>query len=193
MTYPATVHVTTPDKIANWRPLVQWIMAIPHLVVVYVLNIVGFAVAVISWFVIVITGKLPEGLANTQSMVLRYSMRAEIYAGFLYEDYPPFTFDAVSADPGGSPTVVNFSPSLEGRNRLTVALRFIWAIPALIWAMIIGIVGFICWVLAFFAVLFTGKWPAGLRRWVITSIEVSLRANAYALLLTDQYPPFTTE
>jgi hypothetical protein len=67
------------------------------------------------------------------------------------------------------------------------------AIPALLYAMAIGIVGAVCWFLAFFAVLFTGRWPAGLHAWVTGSQRVSLRLNAYLSLLTDQYPPYSRD
>ena len=38
--YPATLTFDPPEKIANWRPLVDWLLAIPHFVVLYVLQIV---------------------------------------------------------------------------------------------------------------------------------------------------------
>jgi hypothetical protein len=40
-------------------------------------------------------------------------------------------------------------------------------------------------------VLFTGKWPAGLLGWVMKGLRASLRLNAYAFLLTDEYPPLS--
>jgi hypothetical protein len=192
MEYPASVDVTTPDRLDRWRAIVQWILAIPHLIIANALQYAGGAVAVISWFVILFTGKLPPGLANFQVMVLRYGYRAYTYAGFMYDDYPPFTFDMVGDDPGGSPAVVTFTPALEDRNRLTVGLRIIWAIPAALYALVIGVVAAVCWFIAFFAVLFTGRWPDGLRDWVMKGLRTQLRATAYVALLTDEYPPFET-
>jgi hypothetical protein len=66
-------------------------------------------------------------------------------------------------------------------------------IPAAVYALLISIVGTVCWFLSFFAVLFTGRWPRGLRDWVMRSVRVSMRLNAYALLLTDKYPPFAVD
>ena len=191
MTYPATFEVQTPERIANWRPLVQWLLAIPHFILLEVLQAVAVAVAIISWFIILFTGKLPEGLANVQAMILRYGLRAGVYAGFLHEDYPPFDFTPVSTDPGSTPVVASYTTALENRNRLTVGLRPLWSIPAMLYAMVIGLVGSIALFLSFFVVLFSGRWPAGLRDWVVASIQVSNRFNAYVLLLTDEYPPFT--
>jgi hypothetical protein len=178
MNYPAAFEVETPDKMANWRPLVQWLMAIPHIVVLYVLAVVGVVVAIISWFSIVFTGKLSEGLANTQSMVLRYNTRTMAFAGFLHEEFPPFDFTATAAEPGGTPVSVDFTPALEDRNRLTAGLRFLWVIPAWIFVLIISLVAEILWFIAFFAVLFTGSWPDGLRDFVVRALRLGVKVNA---------------
>jgi len=193
MSYPASIDVNTPDRLANWRPIVQWILALPHLIIAGALGYASGAVGVVSWFVILFTGRLPEGLANFQMMVLRYTVRAELYAGFLHDEYPPFDFTMAAPEPGGTPVDIGFTPALDNRNRLTVGLRFFWAIPAMFFAFAISIVGGICWFLGFFAVLFTGRWPAGLYTWVMNTTRVSLRFQAYTLLLTDEYPPFETE
>lgn len=192
MTYPATFSFDPPEKVANWRPLVQWFMAIPHMIVLYLLSIVGVIAGFVAWVTIVITGKMPEGLANFGCMVLRYQTRYGAYVGFLHEEYPPFDFTTSAADPGGHPVRIDFAPALEGRNRLTVLLRFIWMIPAAIFAVVIQWIAQILWFLAFFAVLFTGKWPGGLLNFVLGSQRVGLRLNAYVYLLTDEYPPFET-
>ena len=193
MDYPATLDVTTPDRIANWRPLVQWLLALPHMIIAGALSYVTYAVAVIAWFVILFTGRLPEGLANFQVMILRYATRAQLYQGFLFDKYPEFDFSMTSQEPGGSPVTLSVTPALEGRNRLTVFFRLFTAIPAVIFAMLVGILGAICWILAFFAVLFTGRWPEGLRRVVVKSVRVSVRTQAYTMLLTDEYPPFSLD
>ncbi|MDH3754951.1 MAG: DUF4389 domain-containing protein [Acidimicrobiia bacterium] len=193
MDYPATIDVTTPDRVANWRALVQWILAIPHLIIASALEYAAGAIAIISWFVILFTGRLPAGLANFQVMIIRYTARAELYAGFLYDEYPPFDFAMAAEEPGGSAVQVTCRPALENRNRLTVGLRLFWIIPAILYFLLIAIVGVICWFLSFFAVLFTGRWPDGLRSWVMKMLRVYVRISAYALLLTDDYPPFATD
>lgn len=193
MNYPAAIDVGTPTETARWRPLVQWILAIPHLIIAGALEYVTGAVAVISWFVILVTKRLPAGLADFQIMILRYSARAQLYAAFLYEQYPPFDFTMSADEPGGSPVRLDVRPALDDRNRLTVALRILWIIPALLFAIVIGIVGILAWIGAFFAVIVTGRWPDGLRSWVMKLVRVSVRVNAYGLLLTDEYPPFSTD
>ena len=189
--YPARFELDADRQIARWRPLVQWFLAIPHWFVSSVLVFVGELVAIVSWFVILFTGKLPDGLANFQSMVLRYMSRTYAYGTGLLAPYPPFEFATTPADPRVYPARADFEPELEGRNRLTSALRLIWAIPAAIVTYIIGIIAFFAWLIGVFAVLFTGGWPDGLRSWVLKGIRAYLRLYAYMFLMTDKYPPMS--
>src|ERR1044071_7475246 len=119
--YPVTYTFDPPERIANWRPFVQWILALPHWIIANALSSLGQAVGIVSWFIIVFTGQLPDGLANAQCMIIRYSARGFTYSEFLREEYPPFTFDMTAADPGSDPRVrVDFQPVLADRNRATV-------------------------------------------------------------------------
>ena len=101
--YPARFDFDAPERIANWRPLVHWLLAIPHLLVVEALQSVAQVLAVISWFAILFTGRLPTGIARFQAMYFRYTIRTATYAGFLREEYPPFTLDTTTTDPGDDP------------------------------------------------------------------------------------------
>ena len=192
--YPAALDIQSPERIARWRPLVQWLLAIPHLVVVWLLGYVSGVISIISWIVVLITGKLPSSLAGIQAMYLRYSNRVTAYAGFLKDEYPPFSFDTATHDPGDYPgETVDFEPELENRNRLTVLIRILMVIPQLIVLFFVGLAAFVAWVIGFFAVLFTGQWPEGIRNFVVGSMRWALRVNAYEMLLTDEYPPFSLE
>ena len=194
ITYPASFAMNPPDKIANWRPLVHWLLAIPHLLVMYVLNVVSEVISVISWFVILFTGRLPVGLANFQVMYLRYAARTMTYAAFLREEYPPFTFETTSTDPGDDPRVrVDVRPELDNRNRLTTAFRIILAIPHFLALCAIGIAVGVVVFIAGFAVLFTGRWPDGMRNFVLGYGRWYIRAMSYTVLLTDEYPPFSLD
>lgn len=192
--YPATFTFDPPERVANWRPLVQWLLAIPHLAIVSALGSVSEILAVISWFAVLFTGRLPAGLADFQAMYLRYTLRTATYFGFLREGYPPFSLATTPSDPGDDPRIgVDLVPQLEGRNRLSVAFRLILVIPHIIVLALLGIALFVFGVIAFFAVLFTGRWPGGLRDFVLGVGRWWLRFEAYLLLLTDEYPPFTLE
>jgi len=144
--------------------------------------------------VILFTGALPEGLANVQAMYFRYSMRVSTYVAFMREEYPQFGFATTPNDPGDDPRVrVDFQPKLTDRNRLTTFFRLILAIPQLIVTAVLLFAAAVVTLIAFFAVLFTGRWPAGMRDFVVKVQRWSLRVQAYTTLLTDVYPPFTLD
>ncbi len=103
---------------------------------------VGLVVDVFSWLAIVFSGKLPAGLAGVNCMQIRYSVRVSTFQSFMRSSYPPFDFDTSNQDNGNDPeTVVNFSPELEGRSRLSVFFRFVLLIPIMIVGMIWGDLG----------------------------------------------------
>jgi len=189
--YPARVELEPMDTIGRWRPMFQWVLAIPHYAVLFVIGIAAGVVTVLSWFAIVFTGKLPAGLANFQCMFLRYLTRTSAYTVGLRDEYPPFEFATTAQDPGKYVVRVGFEPSLDGRNRLSSGLRMFWVIPAWLVAYIIAIVGYACWFIGAWAVLFTGRWPKALQEWVEKTVHTYLRLYAYANLLTDEYPPLT--
>lgn len=190
--YPANLSFDPPETITRWRPLVQWFLAIPHFFVLYVLRMVSQVLGVVSWFIILFTGRLPEGIAGFQAMYLRYSARVSTYAGFLQEEYPPFSFTTANADPGDYAHLrVDVEPELDGRNRLTTFFRLILAIPQLIVVFLLTIAASVVTLISLFVVLFTGRWNDGMRDFVVGFLRWNLRVEAYLSLLTDQYPPFS--
>jgi hypothetical protein len=79
---------------------------------------------------------------------------------------------------------------LERRNRLTVFLRLILAIPLFIWAIVYGLVAEILIVIAWFAIVITGSYPQGLYDFVAGFTRFATRVFAYHFLLCDPYPSF---
>jgi hypothetical protein len=193
MAYPINLRLEAPAEVANWRPLVHWILVIPHALIASVLSNVGGVLAFVSWFIILFTGRLPEGIARFQCLVLRYETRAYSYAFWLREPYPEFEFEMSGDDPGTDPVRVDITPQLEDRNRLTVGLRFIWIVPIAIFAAIISVVAWLALIVGFFVVLFTGRWPDGLRDLIVGAGRLLVRVNGYAYLLVDDYPPFSLD
>jgi Domain of unknown function (DUF4389) len=87
--FPAGFTFDAPET-GNWRPLVLRLFVIPHLVVVHVLGLVSDIIGLVSWFIVLFAGSLPDGLANLQAMYRHSSIRAHTYTAFLVDDYPPF-------------------------------------------------------------------------------------------------------
>jgi Domain of unknown function (DUF4389) len=83
--------------------------------------------------------------------------------------------------------------ALEGRNRLTTFFRGLIVIPWVIVAALYGIVAEICAVIAWFAIVFTGRYPEGLYNFNAGFVKMASRVNGYYYLLTDELPPFNGE
>ena len=194
MIYPsvptADMHLDSPRETQNWRPLVSWLLAIPHLVIANALGNVANLMSIVSWFSIVFTGRMPDGIARFQYMILRYEARAYSYVAFLRQPYPQFEFDMANADSGNDPLRVDFAPQRSERNRVTVAFRLVLIIPAVIYSVLIAVAATLGVIVAAVAVLFTGRWPQGLRTFVLNAGRLTLRVNVYGRLLTDTYPTF---
>ena len=192
-TYPIRFTFEPAERIARWRPLVAWLLAIPHFIVLSFIAIGAWLCAIVGWFAILFTGKLPEGVAGIPALMLRYQLRVMTYANFMQEEYPPFTYEPEESDPGDYPRVaVDVDTSLSDRNRLTVFFRYFMVIPHVIVLYFVGIAAGVIIMIAWFAVIFTGKWPDGMRDFVIGYLRWTTRVTGYALLLTDEYPPFST-
>ena len=100
--YPSTVEeqsvhlqIDYPDverDLNQWLPLVKWLFAIPHFLVLAVLSVAAFFAVVIAWFAILFTGRYPRGLFDFVVGVARWWLRVQAYASLLVTDrYPPFS------------------------------------------------------------------------------------------------------
>jgi hypothetical protein len=103
--YPSTdeqqsVHLDLdyPDvkqDLNRWAPLVKWLMAIPHYVVLFFLGIAAVFAVIFAWFAILFTGRYPRGIFDFVEGVLRWGLRVDAYAFLLVTDrYPPFRLAA---------------------------------------------------------------------------------------------------
>ena len=100
--YPSTVdeqavhlEIDYPDverDLNRWLPLVKWLLAIPHYLVLLVLTIAAMVAVIIAWFAILFTGRYPRGLFDFVVGVGRWWVRVQAYAFLLVTDrYPPFS------------------------------------------------------------------------------------------------------
>lgn len=99
--YPSTdeeqsVHLDLPypdaRQINRWLPLVKWLLAIPHYIVLFFLAIGALVAVIVAWFAVLFTGRYPRGLFDFVVGVMRWSNRVTGYAFVLVTDqYPPFS------------------------------------------------------------------------------------------------------
>jgi Domain of unknown function (DUF4389) len=83
-----------PDAAADlnrWLPLIKWLLAIPHYIVLFFLDIAAFLAVIVTWFAILFTGRYPRGIFSFVEGVFRWNNRVVAYAFTLVTDrYPPF-------------------------------------------------------------------------------------------------------
>ncbi len=184
-TYPLVFDVEYPEKLSRWLIFVKWLLAVPHWIILYALMAVAQVITVIAWFAILFTGRYPKGMFVFVVGIYRWYYNVLAYAALLRDDYPPFSLSA-----GQYP--VTFDVEYPGRlSRLLIFFKWLLIIPHLIVLVLLGIVYWITLVIAWFAILFTGRYPKGLFNFGVGLLRWGARINAYYMLMRDDYPPFS--
>ncbi len=164
-------------------------IALPHMVVLSILGIWSQIIVLIAFFSILITGKYPRSMYEFQVKFLRWYMRVDARLLNLLDGYPKFGLNA--EDPNVILDVEYPEHLSVGDLLLKVFFGWIYVlIPHLVGLFIRLLVTEIVIVIAWFAVLFTGKYPEGMHRFVVGTLRWALRLQMYQfLLMTDKYPP----
>jgi Domain of unknown function (DUF4389) len=84
----------------RWLPLVKWLLAIPHYIVLFFLYLAMIVVVIVAWFAILFTGRYPRGIFGFVEGVIRWHNRVVGYAFILVTDrYPPFSLSQAETAP----------------------------------------------------------------------------------------------
>jgi hypothetical protein len=118
--YPATLDVAYPERLSHWLPLVKWLLAIPHVILVGIFvggwgwgwnddawgigiaGLVGILV-VIAGIVLLFTGRYPSSLFEFTLGLDRWVFRVAAYLSLMRDEYPPFRLDMGAAEPAAEP------------------------------------------------------------------------------------------
>ena len=183
--YPLRFDVQYPEQLSRLLIFVKWLLAIPHFIILYALGIVSSVILVIAFFTILFTKRFPRGLFDFVVNVNRWNANAFAYYGLLRDEYPPFSWE-----PGQYPVTYEVDYP-EELNRWLPLIKWLLVIPHLIVLLFVFLVAYVAWFIAFFAILFTGRFPRGLFDFIVGVIRWNYRVGAYLYLLRDEYPPFS--
>jgi Domain of unknown function (DUF4389) len=196
--YPIAVSVEAQAGDRNrLTTALRPILAIPHMILVGpgawlhrldsagLIGAAAYVLAIVNWFAILVTGDSIKGIRDFQLYYLRWRARALAYMALFVDPYPPFGDGPYPA------TIAVTEPTI--RDRATIAVRLILAVPHLVVLFFLVLAWVLCTVVAWFAILFTGTYPASLYPFALGVMRWTLRVEAYLLLLVDEYPPFTLD
>jgi hypothetical protein len=178
------VRLESSDDLRRSRLTVffRLLLAIPHLVWLTLWGIAALFAAVGNWFATVVRGTSPEPLHRFLTAYVRYSLHVGAYLYLIGNPFPGFT-----GREGSYPIDLRVAGA-ERQNRWTVGFRLILAVPALLLASAFSTLAFVVAFLGWFAALFTGRMPLGLRNAGALALRYTAQAYAYVLLVTGAYP-----
>ena len=182
--------VDSPYEVARWRPLVNWILAIPHLVIGAVLGYLSMVVIFFYWWALLFTGRVNPGMYGVLTMVERYNVRAEAFLLGFSQTYPPFAFKTGADDDNTYPDVTLNLPAPPASTPRRALFNWLLAIPHYIVLTLLAIAAFVVLILGWFAVLFTGAWPQGMRDFLVRLSNYNYRVWVYAAMVETSYPKF---
>lgn len=186
--YPAGLELAYPSEgIARWRCFFQGFLLIPHFFVLWFVAVGAYFALIYAWFSIVFTRRYPPGAFNFVAGAMRWGMRVTAFSYLMTERYPPFSTD----DHPDYPVRAQFGYPEGGIARWRPFFQWILAVPHMIVLGFVGIAVAFAMIYAWFAILFTRRFPAGVFEFVSGVLRWTLRVNSYTLLMTEQYPPFS--
>ena|SRR5215211_1938056 len=186
--YPVRMSAERQSEYNRWLPLVKWLLAIPHYLVLLVLGIGAFFAIIIGFFAVLVTARYPDGLWTYITGVHRWAMRVTGYVLLLTDEYPPFSLEV---DPAYPVRLEYDYPDYVDRWRPLV--HWLLIIP---YAFVAGVLMSLAQIVAFigvFVILFTKDLPEGMFTLILNPMRWQARANAYGGWLVTKYPPFEWE
>jgi len=194
--YDHPVLLTNEEGLERSRLTVffRLLLGLPHIIWFSFWSVGVLFVAIFNWFATLFTGRPPLFCHNFLTAFIRYSAHLTAYLSLTTNPFPDFV-----GRPGSYPVDVHLPAEPQEQNRWKTGFRAILAIPAF---MVDGALlggarsgysysGGVLWTnafLAWWACLFTGRMPEGLRDLNLYALRYGAQTGAYALLITDRYP-----
>jgi len=187
--------LTHQDKYSRGQ-LILWTLfgviyiGVPHLVLIAIVGIWSAILSFITFWIVLFTAKFPESIFNFQVGFMNWALRVEAVLGNLVDGYPSFF-------PGGTSDSVKLEvPRPERVSRGLVILRILLGyfyvyIPHYFCLAFRQIASAVLGFLAWFVILFAGKYPPRWHAFNVGTYRWSTRVTLYLGYFTDTYPPFS--
>ncbi|HUV56057.1 MAG TPA: DUF4389 domain-containing protein [Dehalococcoidales bacterium] len=202
-TYPASLSIDYPDrKLNRLTTIFRLFMLVPIAIILSLVNgpdyqwgaangwtyqyAVGGLLVLPIVLMLLFRQKYPRWWFDWNVALTKFSTRVAAYLSLLRDEYPSTDEDqAVHIE-------IPYPDAQKDLNRWLPLVKWFLAIPHYIILWFLYIAAVVCIIFAWFAILFTGRYPRGLFDLVVGVYRWSLRVAVYAFLLTtDRYPPFS--
>jgi hypothetical protein len=205
--YPATLEIDYPDRDLNrWTTAFRILAAIPIAIILALVSgpesqgagapgshsqstvilAVGGVVFLPTVLMLLFARRYPRWWFDWNLELTRFTTRAIAYAALLRDEYP--SVDEEQAVHMALP----YPDAPRELSRWLPLVKWFLAIPHYIVLAFVGLAAAVCVIVAWFAILFTGRYPRSLFDFVVGVLRWGFRVEAYAFLLaTDRYPPFS--
>jgi hypothetical protein len=204
--YAARLDIDYPEKLDRLTTFFRLIWAIPILIILGLLTATGNETVITEtgeqvrstgggisaglWLatllMIVFRTQYPRWWFDFARELTRFEARVGAYLALVTDRYPS-TVEEQSVH-----LEIDYPDVERDLNRWLPLVKWLLAIPHYIALIVLWLVAFVAVVVAWFAILFTGRYPRALFDFVVGVARWSLRVEAYAfLLVTDRYPPFS--
>jgi hypothetical protein len=165
-------------------------IALPHALVLIFLLLWSSLLNFVSFWAILITGQYPESMFNYQLNLQRWALRVNARLQNLSDGYPAFGLSSADSN------IMIEIERPEKSNRGTVLLRamfgFLYVMLPHAFCLIFLLLGaYFVRLIAFWAVLITGKYPKGMHDYMVGLLRWQYRISIYMGYMTDVYPPFS--
>ena len=183
--YPLRYDVEYPEELSRWLIFVKWLLVIPHTIILYALSVAAGVMGFIAFFAILFTKRYPRGLFDFVVNVNRWNANVMAYQMLFRDEYPPFSWEP------GEYAVTYEVDYPEEMNRWLPLVKWLLAIPHVIVLLFLFIGAYVALMIAFFAILFTKRFPRGLFDFIVGVHRWNYRVSVYTNLQRDEYPPFS--
>jgi 2-(1,2-epoxy-1,2-dihydrophenyl)acetyl-CoA isomerase len=178
------IHLVVNDDLRRWRltAAARWLLALPHLLVLTAWTYVAIPVAIVHWFVVLVRGRPSPAVHAWTARFVRYQVHVYAYTYLVADPYPSFRGWA-----NRYPVDLTVAPPAP-QERWKIALRILLAIPAYVFATVLGYVLLVVAFLGWFVAVSVARYPRGFRDLSAYCLRFQAQTYAYLFLLTDRYP-----
>jgi hypothetical protein len=164
---------------------------IPHMFVLMFMSMAAGILRFIAWWAILFTGKYPKNFFEFQLSLIRWGTRVNARLLNLTDGYPAFGTSAID-----NQIVVDIVYPEKLSRGLLIARLFAFLYVGIPHGFCLFFRLIACYFIVFiawWAVLITGKYPAGMHSFVVGTLRWALRVGIYISFMTDEYPPFSSK